>query len=88
MEGIEMRISFWPSGIIGAKAKCVSALVDSAELAGFCVDSKAHCPMGCFSCPFGDKKCKDIVKEDWDKYFLSDTSTNEVASSEDKKGSA
>lgn len=70
MNGIEMRISFWPSGIIGAKAKCFSALVNPAELAKYCSDPKAHCPMGCFSCPFDGKECKDIVEEDWSKYFL------------------
>ena len=73
MKGIEMRLSFWPSEIIGAKAKCVTALVDPAELSKFCADPKSHCPMGCFSCPFAQKECKNITEEDWYNYFQIET---------------
>jgi hypothetical protein len=70
-EGIEMRLSFWPSGIIGAKARVFEMLVQPAELAGLCNDPKAHCPMGCFSCPFGEeKKCAEVTTEEWTQFFF------------------
>ena len=73
MKGIEMRLSFWPSEIIGAKAKCVTALVNPAELSKFCADPKSRCPMGCFSCPFEQKECKNVTEEDWYNYFQIET---------------
>lgn len=69
-ENVEVRLSFWPSGLIDGKARVVEMIVQPSELAGICVDPKAHCPMGCFSCPFGEKKCEEVKEEDW-KVFLT-----------------
>jgi len=80
-EGIEMRLSFWPSGIIGAKARVFDMLVEPAELASLCTDPKAHCPVGCFSCPFGEeKKCAEVTVEEWNQFFFDKEEVKEEPS--------
>ena len=76
-EGIEMRLSFWPSGIIGAKARVFESIVQPQDLAELCTNPKAHCPMGSFSCPFKDKKCEEVVVDDWKAFFLGESEKKE-----------
>ena len=76
-EGIEMRLSFWPSGMIGAKARVLDMIVGPEDLAALCTNPKAHCPMGCFSCPFEGKKCEELTVEDWQTFFFDKEETKE-----------
>ena len=82
---VEMRLSFWPSGIIGGKAKVNEAIVDAEELAKLCADPKCHCPMGCFSCPFPKKECKDVVEADWLAVFEGNPEKSTLSATNEEK---
>ena len=67
-EEVEVRLSFWPGGLIGGSGVLRIAGTSAKELADLCSSKDSGCPMGCFSCPF-DRKCADITESDWSALF-------------------
>ncbi len=65
---IEVRLSFWPNGLLGKGGIARTASISLKELAEMCGSREDGCPMGCFSCPF-DKKCSEVSLDDWMKWL-------------------
>lgn len=66
---IEVRLSFWPNGLLGKGGVARTASISLSDLAAMCCSREDGCPMGCFSCPF-DKKCCEVSLDDWKNWLF------------------